>query len=91
MSDRDIRRAFGKEWVEDAQAEADGKLLVCSPSVMEIMIKDVKTAEPDATMITIAQDMADFHIGALPVVTNDMLIGIVTDTDVVRILGRLGE
>jgi CBS domain-containing protein len=51
--------------------------------VKEIMTADIKRATPDNTLIDIAAMMRDQDVGALPVVQDGELRGIVTDRDIV--------
>jgi CBS domain-containing protein len=49
----------------------------------EIMTRDLRTAPRDTTLQQAAAMMRDGDMGAVPVVENDRLIGIVTDRDIV--------
>jgi CBS domain-containing protein len=49
----------------------------------EIMTRSVKTAAPDTTVREAALMMRTEDVGAIPVVENGRLIGIVTDRDIV--------
>ena len=49
----------------------------------EIMTKNVKTATRDMTLQKVAAMMRDGDMGAVPVVENGKLVGIVTDRDIV--------
>ena len=49
----------------------------------EIMAKNVKTATRDMTLQQVAALMRDGDMGAVPVVENGKLVGIVTDRDIV--------
>ena len=49
----------------------------------EIMTRSVKTASREMTLQEVARLMRDGDMGAMPVVENDKLIGIVTDRDIV--------
>ncbi len=49
----------------------------------EIMTRNVKTAAPATTLKEVAALMRDGDMGAVPVVENGKLIGIVTDRDIV--------
>ncbi|HTK36890.1 MAG TPA: CBS domain-containing protein [Pyrinomonadaceae bacterium] len=49
----------------------------------EIMAKSVKTATRDMTLQQVAALMRDGDMGAVPVVENGKLVGIVTDRDIV--------
>jgi len=51
--------------------------------VREIMTADIKKATPDNTLTDIAAMMRDEDVGALPVVQDGELRGIVTDRDIV--------
>jgi CBS domain-containing protein len=52
-------------------------------NVSEIMTTNIATAEPDSTLEEVATMMKDENVGAIPVVDNDELVGIVTDRDIV--------
>ena len=49
----------------------------------EIMTRSVKTATRQATLREVAQMMREGDMGAVPVVENEKLVGIVTDRDIV--------
>jgi acetoin utilization protein AcuB len=49
--------------------------------VQSIMIKDVITIAPDTPIEEAAQVMADHKLGAMPVIENDSLIGIISGED----------
>jgi len=49
----------------------------------EIMTRDVRTAGPDMSLREVAMMMRDGDMGAVPVVENGKLTGIVTDRDIV--------
>lgn len=51
--------------------------------VRDIMTTEVATAEPDSTLQEIAAMMKDEDTGAIPVLDEDQLIGIITDRDIV--------
>lgn len=53
------------------------------PTVREIMQTDVATVSPDDTIATIATLLADARINGVPVVENDRMIGIITDSDII--------
>src|SRR5881409_2330285 len=57
--------------------------------VAEIMARDVITIPGDATVVEAAELMRRHNIGFLPVVTANMLVGVVTDRDIV--VRGLGE
>ena len=49
----------------------------------DIMTRDVRTATPKMTLGEVARMMRDGDMGSVPVVANDLLVGIVTDRDIV--------
>jgi signal-transduction protein with cAMP-binding, CBS, and nucleotidyltransferase domain len=53
-------------------------------TVARIMTKDVKTVDPTTTVRTAAKQMKDARLGSLFVKKGTAIVGIVTDTDLVR-------
>lgn len=53
-------------------------------TVARIMTKDVKTVDPTTTVRSAAKQMKDARLGSLFVKKGAALVGIVTDTDLVR-------
>ncbi|NLM09396.1 MAG: CBS domain-containing protein [Clostridiaceae bacterium] len=51
--------------------------------VREVMTKSIVTVSPDATIKEVAELMQQHNVGAIPVVDNNGLTGIVTDRDLV--------
>jgi acetoin utilization protein AcuB len=92
VSDRDVRRALGRDLVHDEQAQERGKMYLGSTATFEIMTRHVRVVHPEAALSKAAQEMIDHRIGALPVINEQkLLVGIITDTDLVRILAALPE
>jgi CBS domain-containing membrane protein len=60
-------------------------------SIEQVMVKNVVTLPPSATVKDVAEMLAtkDFH--AVPIVDNNQLVGIVTSTDVIQFLLRAFE
>jgi CBS domain-containing protein len=56
--------------------------------VEEVMVKQVYTAQPEWTIGEAVQLMLDKRIGCLPVVENDRLVGLLSETDCLRLLAR---
>ena len=50
--------------------------------VQEVMVSKVETISPTSTAKEAARKMHDLHIGSLPVVDGDQLVGIITDRDI---------
>ena len=50
--------------------------------ISDVMTSDVEAVNPDATLRTAAELMADLDSGQLPVGENNLLIGAITDHDI---------
>lgn len=53
-------------------------------AIREVMVKDVITVDPDTDIREAGKIMLDRKFGCLPVVEEDRLVGMVTETDVLR-------
>lgn len=51
--------------------------------VRDVMTTKVQSVTPQTDLVTAARYMRDLNVGALPVVDNDQLLGIITDRDIV--------
>jgi CBS domain-containing protein len=52
-------------------------------SIKEVMTRDVRACEPNATVAEAAKVMAQEDVGPVPIVEGGRLVGIVTDRDIV--------
>ena len=52
-------------------------------SVRDVMIKDVVSIDPSASLTDAARKMDDANIGMLPVVEDGKVLGVITDRDIV--------
>mgnify|MGYP003466146875 CR=1 FL=1 len=57
-------------------------------SVAELMTTDVVTVGPDETLGEAARLMLEREVGSLPVVADGRLVGILTETDMLRLIVR---
>jgi CBS domain-containing protein len=64
--------------------------LLKSVKINEVMKKRVITVAPDTPIKDAAHLMADKKIGCVPVVSAGALVGLVTTTDILRYVERLG-
>lgn len=55
-------------------------------AVKEVMTEDPLTIEPGADVREAARHMIEHKIGCLPVVENGKLVGLITETDLLRIV-----
>jgi acetoin utilization protein AcuB len=84
VTDRDIKEA----WASPASSLSVYELtyVLQKLTVQHIMTKEVITATPSMTVERAAKIMHDNKIGALPVLENDKLVGIITTTDLMEVL-----
>ena len=52
-------------------------------NVSEVMTAQVVAAKPSSTVAEVARTMAKIESGAVPVVENDKVVGLITDRDIV--------
>ena len=57
-------------------------------AVKEIMSEPVHTASPETTVAEAGRVMIERKIGCLPVIENGKLVGLVTETDFVRLIAQ---
>lgn len=82
VSDRDIRDAGPSTLDKDHKVNLDQPISI-------IMKRDVFTAHPLDFVEEISSDFYEYNIGCLPIVEDDRLVGIVTETDMLHTLVRL--
>ena len=87
VSDRDIRRALGRAAALDAEAQESGKFYIGPSEVCEIMTESVRTISPSATTEAATDELLRHHVHCLPLVDDRKLIGMITDTDLLRAIG----
>jgi acetoin utilization protein AcuB len=75
------------ESVAAIQAVADRVKLTAA----DLMARDPRTTAPDAPLEQAAQLMRDHKIGALPVLSNYALVGLITESDVFRAMVEVFE
>jgi acetoin utilization protein AcuB len=68
---------------------ANGNALLHNAQVKDVMTKDPLTVSPDAPVETAARTLRERKIGSLPVVERQMLVGIVTESDLFDALVHL--
>ena len=82
ISQRDLFKAsLASVMGYDYQATRDHLKTV---TIKEVMVKDVFTIEPEADIREAGQTMLEKKIGCLPVIQDDALVGMVTETDILK-------
>jgi acetoin utilization protein AcuB len=87
VSDRDVRRALGTAAAMDAQAQESGKFYMGPTEISEVMTKVLRTISPSATIEATAEELLRHKVHCLLVVDDRQLLGLITDTDLLRIIG----
>lgn len=92
ISDRDIKRALDPQRGKKKKVmNLGGLFFLLEPfTVREIMSPSVVSIAPDATVQAAAKTMVAEKIGALPVLEDGKLVGIITETDLLRYLATSG-
>jgi acetoin utilization protein AcuB len=88
VTDRDVRRAMPSPATSLSVWEM--KELLANIRVEEIMTTGVITIGPDRDARDAAWLMLEHKIGALPVMDEGQLVGIMTETDLLRLLAASG-
>jgi acetoin utilization protein AcuB len=86
VTDRDLRLAMPPIWAEE-QDELRQQLH--SRRVGEVMIREIITAEPTLPIEEAARLLQENRIGCLPIMEDGKLVGILTETDLLRALVEL--
>lgn len=62
--------------------------LIKTIKIKEVMTEHVITTAPEVTVKEAARIMIDKKIGCLPVVENEKLVGLLTETDILRLVAE---
>ncbi len=91
VSDRDMYKALGPKSNSNAiEANKTGtELHVVPKKVMNIMRRGITSISPDTLASDAAATMADQKVGALPVVKDSKLVGILSATDILRVFSKV--
>ena len=69
-----------------AETDRETRLLINSNTVRDVMTRDVVTAEADETIQDVAERMLEYQVSGLPVVEGMVPIGIITESDIFRLV-----
>ncbi len=89
VTDRDLRRQLFSPPVFEALGSTRVDILLDRVHVAEIMSTDLVTATPDMTLGEAASTMRKERVGSLPVVDQGRVVGILTETDLLRHVVRV--
>lgn len=81
VTDRDIRLAIPPMWADEHE---ELQAALRTRTVQEVMTRELITAHPDMPIEEAGKLLYKHKIGSLPVVTGDALVGILTESDVLR-------
>ncbi len=85
LSYTDLMRISFADAIDEDEYEVD-TMVYNMFSIEQVMVKDVVSVPPTATVKEVAQFLAQKEFHALPVVEEGKLVGIVTTTDLIRYL-----
>ncbi len=85
LSYTDLMRISFADAIDEDEFEVD-TMVYNMFSIEQVMVKDVVSVPPTATIKEVAQFLALKEFHALPVVEEGKLVGIVTTTDLIRYL-----
>lgn len=87
LSETDLKRLSFFELSQENIDEDEGTPVVYRMlSIEQVMVSNPTTVEAKATIKEVAEFLATEEFHALPVVENDVLVGIITTTDLIRFL-----
>jgi CBS domain-containing protein len=88
VTDRDLRHQLFSPSMFQALGTTPVDALLKDVRVAEVMSTDVITVAPDDPVADAARTMRNDKVGSLPVVENGRVVGILTETDVLRQIVR---
>ncbi|NOQ36830.1 MAG: CBS domain-containing protein [Methylococcaceae bacterium] len=91
VSDRDMYKALGPKSNSKVieSNNNNNELHVVAKKVRHIMKRGIITVTPNTPASEAAKLMTEHRIGALPVVNNGKLAGILTSTDILKVFSKL--
>jgi acetoin utilization protein AcuB len=89
VTERDVKQ-FAPSVLSGISPDEYNRLMESTP-ISRVMTRDPATARPDQTMFEAVKILTARRIGCLPVVENDELRGILTTTDMLKLLSRMLE
>ncbi len=84
VSDRDMRRSIGSLAIEAEDCLAEEHRPPGQVTMNDIMTRDVRTTNTPATLAEVADTLVSLKIGSLPVLSDSKLVGIISESDLLR-------
>ena len=84
VSDRDVRQATFRDFLEYQRDDGPMHQRLQRVNLLDIMNRRVQTVRLSSTLADAADRMIQSHIGSLPVVEQEQLVGVITETDLLR-------
>jgi CBS domain-containing protein len=72
--------------VTSDEGDTETRLLLTEKQVCDVAAYDPITINPSATIQEAAERMLEYQVGGLPVVRNGKLVGIITESDIFRLV-----
>jgi len=89
VTERDVKQ-FSPSVLSGISPDIYNQLMETTP-ISRVMTRDPATVNPDQSMFEAVKVLTTRRIGCLPVVENGELMGILTTTDMLRLLARMLE
>ena len=89
VTERDVKQ-FSPSVLSGISPDIYNQLMETTP-ISRVMTRDPATVNPDQSMFEAVKVLTTRRIGCLPVVENGELKGILTTTDMLRLLARMLE
>jgi CBS domain-containing protein len=89
VTDRDLRHHLFSPGVFEALGSTRVDVLLDGVQVAEIMSTDLVTATPGMSLAEAAASMRNEKVGSLPVLEHGRVVGILTETDLLRHIVRI--
>lgn len=87
VSDRDLRQVILEPALQEQLGNVTRAMNVLT--IKEVMTWGMVTVQPESTLRQAAQILTEQKIGALPVVEGERLVGMLTASDLVKVLVRI--
>jgi acetoin utilization protein AcuB len=84
VTDRDIKRATPS--LHGGVSQEDYERVLNETKLFQVMTRDPLSVGPDDSVKSVAKILVEKKYGALPVVSDGVLVGIISDIDLLRVL-----